>query len=421
MLEDFKPAKRPEPTRLQNSDNLHTPGQIISPKDNAVLPVSNIPLADAPPQSVAPPDIPSDDPPTKKRFNIRHYIHKPVGRKQWLLVGLTVVLLIGGGVAVFALTRPEPLPPTPAVVVVPEPPPPKPTTEPSRLTGMTVKIALNKRPVTGVMIENSPDARPQAGLKEAGVVFEAVAEGGITRFLALYQETQPGNLGPIRSVRPYFLDFLRPFDAAIAHVGGSPEALAQIRSDKIKDLDQFANPSAYARSPKRFAPHNMYTNMPALDVLNKSKGFSKSKFTGFPRKPDAPAKKPSARSIDINISSFLYNLHYDYDAKSNSYKRSMAGRPHIDENTNSQLSPKVVLVLVMPRSIHPDGVHTVYPTVGKDKLYVFQDGTLQEGTWEKANRTSQFVFKNAAGKPFKFNAGQTWLTMVNPNSLNAQP
>jgi hypothetical protein len=424
MLDDFKPSNRPAPARLRDSSDLQKHDQLESSDASPMTTAPNIPVAAAPPEPVddsppEPPQLPQSD--GKKRINWRRFIHKPIGKKQWAITIALFTFLISGSVAAYFLTRPQPAP-APAIQIEPPPaPPPKPTTEPSRLTGLPVKLALNKRPVTGVMIENSPDARPQAGLKEAGVVFEAVAEGGITRFLALYQESQPGNLGPVRSVRPYFLDFLRPFDAGIAHVGGSPEALAQIRTDKIKDLDQFGNPGSYARTPQRFAPHNMYTNMPALDALNKAKGYTSSKFTGFPRKSDAPAKKPSARGIDVNISSFLYNVHYDYDAKSNSYKRSMAGRPHIDANTNSQISPKVVLVLVMPRSIHPDGVHTVYPTAGKDKLYVFQDGVLQEGTWSKAGRASQFVFKDAKGKPFKFNAGQTWLTMINPGTIGATP
>jgi len=421
MLEDFKPSSRPKPARLRDASDLHQPGQIIAPSNRTNTEPPTIPLAQPPTEPTNPPPPPPPKTPPRGRFDPRRFIHKPHGKMQWAIVIAITLALLGGSVAAFVLTRDKPAPPPPIQKEEPKPEPPKPTTEPSRLTGLPVKLALNKRPVTGVMIENSPDARPQAGLKEAGVVFEAVAEGGITRFLALYQESQPGNLGPVRSVRPYFLDFLRPFDAGVAHVGGSPEALAQIRTDNIKDLDQFANPGAYARSPKRFAPHNMYTNMPALDVLNKSKGFTKSKFTGFPRKPDAPAKKPSARGINIDISSFLYNIRYDYDAKSNSYKRSMAGRPHIDENTNSQISPKVVLALVMPRGIHPDGTHTVYPTAGKDKLYVFQDGVLREGTWQKTGRAAQFVFKDDKGKPFKFNAGQTWLTMINPGTIGATP
>src|SRR3954469_13189590 len=90
------------------------------------------------------------------------------------------------------------------------------------LTGLLIDPTLAKRPVTAIMIENSLDARPQSGLQDAGVVFEAIAEAGIKRFLELFQDTRPGYIGPVRSLRPYYIDFGWPYQAAIAHVGGSP-------------------------------------------------------------------------------------------------------------------------------------------------------------------------------------------------------
>ena len=100
----------------------------------------------------------------------------------------------------------------------------------STLTGSLVKDeAESKQAVTGVMIENSPEARPQSGIKEAGVVFESVAEGGITRFLLVYQESKPSVIGPVRSVRPQFASWVAPFDAGLAHVGGSDIPLKKLR------------------------------------------------------------------------------------------------------------------------------------------------------------------------------------------------
>jgi hypothetical protein len=357
-------------------------------------------------------------PPHKR---ILKYFHKPRNKKEWIILAAIVLLFSGGvGTAVFALTRDKPAPPP--VVEQKAPEPPKPTTEPSRLTGVPVKLELNKRPVTGVMIENSPDARPQAGLHDAGVVFEAVAEAGITRFLALYQEAKPGHIGPVRSVRPYFLDWVTPFDAGLAHVGGSPEALAQLRGEQLKDLDQFTNPEAFNRVSNRFAPHNMYTDMARLDALNKKRGYTASKFTSFPRKAEKPAAQPGVTAIDLNISSFLYNVHYDYDKTANRYKRVMGGRPHVDEKSAKQITPKVVMALVLPKGIHPNGVHTVYGTTGSGKLFIFQDGVKKEGTWHKANRKSQFVFKDADGQPLKLNPGQTWITIVDtPAAVVAKP
>src|SRR5262249_15833287 len=135
----------------------------------------------------------------------------------------------------------------------------------STLSGLPVDPAVNQRPVTGVMIENSVQARPQSGLNQAGVVFEAIAEGGITRFLALYQDTTPDNVGPIRSARPYYEQWALGFDAGYAHVGGSPEALNDIKAWGVRDLDQFYNSGSYHRISSREAPHNVYTGITTLN------------------------------------------------------------------------------------------------------------------------------------------------------------
>ena len=346
-------------------------------------------------------------------------------KKQKIIVGgaalLGVVLAIGG---IVVLTRKPAPKPAPVVQKIEEkaPEPPKPTTEPSKLTGVQVPIEYNQLPVTGIMIENSPDARPQSGLKDAGVVFEAVAEGGITRFLTLFQEAQPDYVGPVRSVRPYYLAWLQGFDAAVAHVGGSGEALQKIKTDGIKDLDQFYNGGPFQRVSGRYAPHNVYTSLGALIALGKTKGYNTSNFTGFTRKTEKPIVPPTARVIDLNISGPLYNVHYDYDANNVRYLRSMAGRPHTDEKSGEQIAPKVVIALVMSKGIHPDGIHTVYGTIGTGKAFIFQDGGVTEGTWAKGTDKEQFVFKDAAGVLIGLNPGQTWISIVGaPNNVAFAP
>ncbi len=285
----------------------------------------------------------------------------------------------------------------------------KPKEVTSKLTGVVISPELNNRPVTAIMIENSPDARPQSGLYDAGVVYEAIAEGGITRFTTLFLESQPSNIGPVRSARPYYLDWIMPFDAAIVHAGGSAVALADIKSLGIKDLDHGANGQAFRRVSNRAAPHNLYTSMAEIDKLQQAKGFT-SNFTGFPRKKDAPSATPNVKSIDFDISGELYKSHLDYDAASNSYLRSEAGRSHIDETTGKQLNPKVVIALIINWS--QSGIYSVYQTTGSGKILVFQDGTVTEGTWSKAGRKDQIMFTDAAGQPLKLNAGQTWITAL---------
>lgn len=406
MIDGFKPPKRsgepPKPAKIVRNEEEPA----FRPPEKVADETIEIPDEPAKPAF-------ADDEPTPKKKARKSPVawFKGLSKKQKILaIILTVIVLgaLGGGA--FALLH-KPATPQPAPVAEEKKEEPvKETPIYSPLTGMVVTKEQSQLPVIGVMIENSPDARPQSGVNQAGVVFEAIAEGGITRFLTLFQEAQPDYLGPVRSVRPYYVDWLQGFDAAVAHVGGSPEALAKIKAEGVKDLDQFYNPGPYRRVSNRYAPHNMYTSMSGLVDLAKGKGWTSSTFTGFPRKAEKPSEAPTARTVDITISGALYNVHYDYDLASNSYKRVLAGKPHLDERSKAQLSPKVVVAIVVPYGIAADRVHSVYQTIGSGKAFVFQDGVATEGTWEKKSGKDQIVFKDAAGTPIPFNAGQTWIT-----------
>lgn len=298
-----------------------------------------------------------------------------------------------------------------------KPKPPAPKTVASTLTGLQVDPSVNSSQVTAVMIENSIDARPQSGLDQAGVVFEALAEGGVTRFMALYQDTQSDYLGPVRSARPYYIQWLLGFDAAYAHVGGSPDALSDVTSWHVKDLNQFYNANAYHRISTRYAPHNVYTSTAALNQLETSKGFTKSSYTGFVRKAkEEPSKAPTATSIDINFSGPYYDTHYDYDAATNTYKRNEDGAPHMEvhgDGSKVQIAPKVVVAMVTPRqngALDSSGAYySDYAAIGNGQVIIFQDGLVQTGTWAKASSTDQIKFTNANGQPLALNPGQTWI------------
>ncbi len=282
----------------------------------------------------------------------------------------------------------------------------------SPLTGRQVESAeIAARPVTGIMIENSPESRPQSGLYQADMIYEAIAEGGVTRFLAVYQESQPDRIGPIRSARPYYIDYIAGLDGSFGHVGGSPEALQDIKTLNIKDLDQFFNAGAYTRVSGKAAPHNVYSDFSKLNALNQSKGYTSSKFTGFVRKADVP-QTPTASAISLTLSGPRYDAQFAYDQATNSYLRSQAGAPHKDEPTGKQINPKVVIALVTNKANDPDGYHTDYTTVGTGKVFVFQDGIVSEGTWSKSDRKASLQLTDTNGLPLKLNVGQTWLTLT---------
>lgn len=289
---------------------------------------------------------------------------------------------------------------------------PKVTTVPSNLSGRQVDAAVNSRPVTGVMIENSLDARPQSGIDQADIVFEAIAEGGITRFLALFQDNAPNYIGPVRSARPYYVQWCMSFDCALAHAGGSPEALQNIISWGTKDLNH--NSSAFWRIDSRFAPHNLYSSMEKLNAYENSKGYGAAVFTPLTRKSDTASSAPNAVSVDINISSSRYNSHYDYDASTNSYRRSQGGAPHNVVNVDgaeAQINPKVVVVMIMQYGIAADK-HSQYSTIGGGEAFVFQDGTMSKGQWHKADVKESLNLTDETGKKLALNVGQTWFVVV---------
>jgi hypothetical protein len=346
-------------------------------------------------------------------------------KERWALAGVAILvsLALAGVWLTFLRSGPEP-----ALVAYHPPPKPKaPITVASPLTGSQVDPAAAARPVTGVMIENSTFARPQSGLQDAGVVYEAIAEGGITRFLALFQEGRPGYLGPVRSLRPYYIDFAAPFQASIVHVGGSPDALSTVRNGSYRDLDQFFNSGYFSRVTSREAPHNVYTSFDRLDTLNQAKGYTTSHFDIWPRKADKKLAVPTAKTIDISISSPDYYSHYNYDAATNTYSRSEGGAPHMEllsaaDKTGVQIHPKVVIALIMAYSIAADGKHSIYADTGSGTAYVFQDGAVVQATWSKATSDSQIEFSDAAGAPLKLDAGQTWLTLVaDPGKVKYTP
>lgn len=285
----------------------------------------------------------------------------------------------------------------------------------SPLTGNKVADdAATKQAVTGIMIENSPDARPQSGLKEAGIVYEAIAEGGITRFLALYQEAKPQQIGPVRSVRMYYVDWVAPYNASVAHIGGSKAALDEVRNGNYRDIDQFFNAGYYWRATDRYAPHNVYTSFEKLDALNAAKGYKESTFTAWPRKDGKPAETPTATSVAINFSGPLFNTQYTYDKSSNTYLRSVGGADSNDRE-DGRIAPSVVVAMkVNMVRVLEDGYRESIQTTGSGEAIIFQNGTATTATWHKGSRADSIKFTDANGKEIALTRGQTWIAAV-PN------
>lgn len=301
-------------------------------------------------------------------------------------------------------------------------PSPTPPPVPNRLTGLPTTEALaNLRPLA-VVIENHPDARPQAGLGSADLVYEAIAEGGITRFLAVFSNpNQDIRVGPVRSARTFTVDMATELRAFYAHVGGNSDALEQIqRTSNFYDLDQFSvGAPTYQRDLSRpvATEHTMYSSTQKLwDFATTRRGWSaEAQYDGWKFEPDpAQADRPESHSVSINFSQPTYNVVWTYDKLTNTYSRQMAGRPHLDANSNAPiLTDNIVLQNVAKRSVVSSGGKTVwhYTVTGTGKATIVRNGTAVEATWKKEG-IGRTRYYGLDGQEIVFTEGKTWVEII---------
>ena len=341
---------------------------------------------------------------------LKAWIHAHPAR-TYTVIGIGLILAGGLTTAAILWQKPEKID-TPKPAAKTAPAKPKPIYY-SPLTGEVVaEQSMTTKPVTAIMLENSPDARPQSGLKDAEVVYEAVAEGGITRFLALYQQRQPETIGPVRSLRMYYVDWLTPYNASVAHVGGSAAALKVVRGGGYRDIDQFFNGSYYRRATDRYAPHNVYTSFSKLNQLNTSKGYLSSDPKIMERGDDAKDPVQDATTVNLTISGPTYNSSYTYDATAKVYNRNQAGAPHLDREAG-QIQAKVIVALrVTMQKVFEDGYRESITTTGTGEAMIFQNGNAIKATWHKDSREDQLRFTDAAGQPVKLARGTTWISAI---------
>lgn len=297
----------------------------------------------------------------------------------------------------------------------------------------------------GVMIENHQEARPQSGLSSADVIYEAVAEGGITRFLSIFYCQDAPFVGPVRSARTYFLDFASEYgkNPLYAHVGGAntpgpADALSQITDygwTAYNDMNQFSigYPTFwrdYDRLGQTVATeHTMYStttklwnfaakNRKLTNVDEDGKSWDET-FVPYEFKDElSSSNRGNTKSIHLEFWEGYgqYFVDWSYDPVQNVYKRSNGGAPHLDKNTNKQLTSKNIAVLLMRENNANDGyennLHLLYKTKGSGKATVFMDGEKISGTWKKDSRTGRTLIFDSNGTPVKFNRGTIWFEIL---------
>lgn len=304
-----------------------------------------------------------------------------------------------------------------------------------------------RRPL-GVMIENSLDARPQSGLTTADIIYEAVVEGGITRFMAMFycDAAAAGNLmlAPVRSARIHFVNLISEYDGLYNHVGGAgncddpnvderAKALCVIRTTDIKDLDQFREDGAGAfkvchRVANRLGDKEVayeHTMACFLEELYKvgakwakipwDKKFVPWSFRDASKKTTGDLVNTisymfweSNRDFNSN-----YDVRWNYQAQTNTYQRTNGGKVVVDLNNDAPIEVSdVIIQFARETDVADKDHHIVYDVIGKGKAIIYMDGISIPATWSKLTRTSRTIFKDMTGQEIKFTPGKIWISIL---------
>ncbi|TDQ34157.1 DUF3048 domain-containing protein [Aureibacillus halotolerans] len=282
------------------------------------------------------------------------------------------------------------------------------------LTGEPATV-VQLQPAIALMVNNHPDARPQTGLQEADIVYEVLAEGSITRFLAIFQSHYPEVVGPIRSARDYFITLSQGYNALYVSYGHSPDAMSILASGAVPHLNGMGyvyshayDGSLFWRESYAYAPHNVYTGVEKL-----KQGLAHYQYNLQAPEPLLFGKsqhQQQASKVEINYSTRYNNkVTYQFDKISQKYTRYVNDDVAVDRDTEQPLQMSNVFVVAVP--------HQVIDSQGRRSLnllqggegWLFSDGGVVKVLWE--NRNNRLLpFKD--GQPVPFAPGNTWINII---------
>ena len=299
-----------------------------------------------------------------------------------------------------------------------------PSVVPGPLDGLPTPRRLALRRPIAVMIDNfDPDARPQSGLSQASVVFEAPAEGGITRLMAVYLEHAAPVVGPIRSARPYFVEWAAGFRPLFVHAGGAPAALQLLyQTPQVANVEALLPGPQFYRTADRVAPHNLYTSTVGVRDVAVQDGWNEpGHFAWLLHKRDAPAaRRGTSEIIHVDFSTpsigspAAYAVTYRYDRATNGYLRYVGGSASLDRTTGRQIEAKNVVVLyatMAPISGDPELRISVAAT-GSGRAAFYRDGHRVWGRWSKRSVVDALRFWDNRGHEMAFDPGQIWIEVA---------
>ncbi len=265
-----------------------------------------------------------------------------------------------------------------------------------------------------IVIENTPEARPQSGLADACLVYAMPTEARITRFLTAYCDAAPTVIGPVRSVRRYMLDIATDLGAVLVHAGSSAEALAQIRRRGIPVINEFWTSGPFWRDAAREMPHNLYTGLDRLRAA-----LEKQPVTARPHHvpyalaaPGPPAEPTGTAALTATLDyGAPYSVRYQYDAARRRYVREQDGGPHLDSDGRSILPVSVLVVFVQWSEVWERGEPSskINLTSG-GRVAILTGGRLTEGTWIRSAQ-GPMVLQRVDGGLVVLPRGPVWIEL----------
>jgi hypothetical protein len=295
-------------------------------------------------------------------------------------------------------------------------PPQAPITYTSILDGQMVSSSEQVNPqVVAVMVDNHPDARPQSGLLSAKIVYEAPAEGGITRYFAIFDASQKvDKVGPVRSARPYFLDWSQEYSGLYMHCGGSPDALDKIKKEQVFDLNEMYNSAYFWRDNSRFAPHNLFTSSELWNKFLSTKKSANQFLDGWKFGSLVVANLESVKNIFIEYSP-NYSVGWQYIADSQKYQRLINDKKQQEEGVD--LLGDSVIIQYVKTQVLDDYGRLGIATNGQGDMRLLRDGLMQRGVWKKISGRTRFY--DLSGQELVLKPGKTWIQIV-PKDINTK-
>ena len=283
-----------------------------------------------------------------------------------------------------------------------------------------VNLKSNSRPI-GVSINNNHTSWPHVGLQDAYLCYELIAEGGITRILAFYKDKDIEKIGSVRSARHYFLDYILENDAIFVHYGQSPQALTDINSLDIDNINGMNNTAAFLRDKtlNKAYEHTAFTKMSGIKKSIKNYGYRDTSdellLKYSPIKVDYSDDDTiiDANTVIIEYSNYT-TTKYVYDMENMVYKQYMSNVEQVDGITNKTYTVKnIITYKVKNSSVDSKGRQNLYNT-GTGEGYYISNGKAIEIKWEKKNRSSKTIYTDTSGNILTVNDGNTWIH-IEPN------